>query len=261
MKYRIIILFFLYGISSCSPRDTETTPSRRTIAEASAGNQSLTAQNSFFDMVDLWTILACVLFTGIALFLWKLNSEISYANKKISEMEHKIRFLNKTQVADNQGTNNVRELRREVDELKRIIRELERSASVSKVEPAVSEGPVEVILEVPKKELDNVVFYMPTPIDEKVFDIRGKSDVFQPTRTLYKFLVHKSGNRAEFEFHSDDMGVRDAVNYPQRYITPVCEPQNSLNQNSKKIITVQKGTAENQGDKWIVTQKAKIRYE
>jgi hypothetical protein len=50
------------------------------------------------------------------------------------------------------------------------------------------------------------------------------------------------------------------LDYPNKYIKPVCEELNAFNQNANNIV-ITSGIAEKRNDKWIVTTKAKIKYE
>lgn len=118
----------------------------------------------------------------------------------------------------------------------------------------------EIKLEVPPKPIQEV-FYMATP-DQNNFDISSLSNTFKPTQSLYEFKVDNyDKSKASFTFYSDEIGIRDAVNYPHTYLDPVCESQNALNQNAKSINTIKPGIAEKRNDKWVVTTKAKIKYE
>jgi hypothetical protein len=124
----------------------------------------------------------------------------------------------------------------------------------------IRETNTEIELEVPPKPVQEE-FYMATP-DQNNFDLSSLSNTFKPTQSLYKFTVDNDNkSKATFIFHSDEIGIKDAVNYPHRSILPVCEPQNALNQNAKNINTITPGIAEKSNDKWVVTTKAKIKYE
>lgn len=125
---------------------------------------------------------------------------------------------------------------------------------------AIPEISNEIELRVPPKPVQEI-FYMATP-DQNNFDLSSYSNIFKPTQSLYEFTVDtQDKSKASFIFYSDEIGIKDAVNYPHRSILPVCEPQNALNQNAKSIITINPGIAEKRNDKWVVTTKAKIKYE
>lgn len=228
------------------------------VSDAYETQKSEPQKVSFF-AINFWTILFLLLIIGIIIFVYTLG-------KWISDIEGKVKRIEKNDNSsaivqpDFQSTNNTRRLEEKIQKINNRLDRIE-SSSVSKKETPVSEQPKEVILQAPKKEPETTVFYMATPNAEKTFDIRSKSDVFLPTRSLYKFFVDNSEKKAAFEFHSDESGIRESANSPHLYIEPVCEPQNAQNPNAKKITTIEKGVAENQGDKWVVTKKAKIRYE
>ena len=106
------------------------------------------------------------------------------------------------------------------------------------------------------------MFFMPAPSSEGDFDISNSSDIFKETVTLYKFFIHENNpDKADFEFYSDAIGIKNAVNYPDKYLESVCNIYSGYNPNTKKIITETKGTAQKNGDKWVVNRKAKIKYE
>jgi len=152
-----------------------------------------------------------------------------------------------------------------LSELKRDIRDLQnklRDSVKTEIRPAqeyYKEKPVEIELKVPDKPKQEV-FYMAAPIAENTFDVSG---ITTPESALYEFIVNQHNTSvAKFSFISKDSNViKSIVDYSQSYINPVCEPQNALNQNARQIITIQPGTAEKRNDKWIVTQKAQIKYE
>lgn len=79
------------------------------------------------------------------------------------------------------------------------------------------------------------------------------------TETIYKLLVYES-NIGEFEFINETCNLRVALDFYDRYIEPACEAINAFDI-SANIVTVTKGLAEKRDNKWIVKQKARIRYE
>jgi hypothetical protein len=113
-----------------------------------------------------------------------------------------------------------------------------------------------------KEASQTVVFYMATPDKEGYFNNSSEHNAFKQGATYYKFTTEENNkNKARFEFYSDDYGIKASANYPQTYLEPVCEAQNAQNPNAKKIVTLEEGVAQMQGDKWVVVKKAKINYE
>lgn len=138
--------------------------------------------------------------------------------------------------------------------------EIKKEPSFNIVNNNIPEINTEIVLEVPPKPAQEI-FYMATP-DQNNFDLSSLSNSFKPTQSLYEFTVdNQDKSKASFIFYSDEVGIKDAVNYPHRYLEPVCEPQNALNQNAKSITTIKPGIAEKRNNQWVVTTKAKIKYE
>lgn len=220
------------------------------------------SKGSFF-AINFWGILAVFL---VVIVFFALNGRISNINPKLKYVEDKLKALLFAHKSNPQNMNlrveeQLKKMKEKVDRLESVVNTIESKILEDRSHEVIWKVDNEVKPASQEKVPENEVFFMATPIEEKTFDVSSKSDVFAPTRTLYKFTTDKTNIKASFEFLSDEIGIRDAVNYPQRYITPVCEPQNPLNQNAKKIETIENGFAEKQGDRWIVTKKAKIRYE
>lgn len=214
-------------------------------------------QKASFFTINFWTILFLLLFVLVIFFVYKLIVSISDIEEKIKTDKKD----NSLSVGNQPNTENVKRLEEKIQKLNERLDRIE-SSSVSKKETPVSEQPREVILQTPKKEPETTVFYMATPDASGFFNNSSQHNSFKQGATYYKFQVEeKNKNKATFEFFSDEYGDKLSANYPQTYIEPVCEPQNAQNPNAKKITTIEKGVAENQGDKWVVTKKAKIRYE
>lgn len=189
-----------------------------------------------------------------------LNHQIANLERRLAAKEKPFALL--------ELEGKLRELRREVNVLKKK-QPTERNENHSGV---AKEAPVIVTVEDDVEAKDNVsstpplkeVFYMPTPNQDGSFESSSQTSHFKPTVSLYKFSISSVDlSVSEFEFSSDEFGVKDAVNYPQTYLDPVCEAINAVNQHAKRIITVKKGIAKKEGDKWMVSpeNKARIRYE
>lgn len=104
-------------------------------------------------------------------------------------------------------------------------------------------------------------FYLSTPNKDGSFNDNGKSKVFKPTASLYHFTVmNRLKNTAEFEFVNDEGAVVRALNYPDTCLLPVCKEVNALNPNARGIQTVKKGVVQLMNDKWVLKEKAEIKY-
>ncbi|RTY67064.1 hypothetical protein [Flavobacterium sp. LB2P53] len=209
------------------------------------------------------SILSIILF--ITLYKQKSKLKIDYINKieKFKRQNVSASSFSQIVLSDKDGNlerknkdleNKIKDLNAELQNLRQ--KNLREDTEAN----PVSETNTHFFLEVLPKPIQEE-FYMATP-DQNNFDLSSLSNTFKPTQSLYKFTVdNQDKSKASFIFHSDEIGIKDAVNYPHTYLDPVCESQNALNQNAKSINTIKPGIAEKRSDKWVVTTKAKIKYE
>src|SRR5690554_41127 len=251
----------IYSDVKTEPKSEEKKGIKTPVSNAYEIQKSETQKSSFF-AINFWTILSTgLLLVGVIFFFNQLKRRISKLNNRIGKIEQNLHFLESTK-PDNKGNNSFIQIDKKIKEIENRVDEIVKFSNVSKKENPVSEQPKEVILQVPKKEPETTFFYMATPDRGGFFNVSSQHNSFKQGATYYKFQVEeKNKNKATFEFFSDEYGDKLSANYPQTYIEPVCEPQNAQNPNAKKITTIETGVAENQGDKWVVTKKAKIRYE
>ncbi len=105
------------------------------------------------------------------------------------------------------------------------------------------------------------VYYFSTPQSDGSFNDSNKADMFTPTSSMYKFTL-LSNTKAHFEFINDESTLKDAINYPDTYLLPVCRAENARSTKATKITTIGKGgIAELNNGRWEVKEKAVIRYE
>jgi hypothetical protein len=102
------------------------------------------------------------------------------------------------------------------------------------------------------------VFYMGGPVNN-YFPITAKSS--SKDNTVYRFQVSANRQEASFELHTAGAPVMEIVRSAQSYIKPACDEENNPGPNVKNIVTVRPGMAILEGDKWIINNKALIRYE
>ena len=100
-------------------------------------------------------------------------------------------------------------------------------------------------------------YYFNKPFED-YFDNTYISD--SPTNTIYKFFKVNQNN-AEFEIHTLSTSISDIITNRQTSIIPACDEKNSPPLNVSTIITVTKGQAKLDGNKWKITKKALIKYE
>ncbi|WP_448376455.1 hypothetical protein [Fervidobacterium sp.] len=104
------------------------------------------------------------------------------------------------------------------------------------------------------------VFYLSTPNSDGSFNRSSASSEYREGASVYRFMK-TSHNRATFEVDEREGAIRLALDYHYRAIEPVCEAENTFVREARGIKTIHPGEAELQGEKWVVTRKAKIRYE
>ena len=227
-------------------------------------NNTTPPQSSAFFSFNFWTLFLTFLFLIVIALHIILSRKISAVEKNLENKFGKIkndnsRPLSSLPIDYSSKIKNLENQIREVEyQLKNSIQKnLSNNIVTDSTIPKINN---EIKLEVPPKPIQEV-FYMATP-DQNNFDISSLSNTFKPTQSLYEFKVDNyDKSKASFTFYSDEIGIRDAVNYPHTYLDPVCESQNALNQNAKSINTIKPGIAEKRNDKWVVTTKAKIKYE
>lgn len=216
----------------------------------------------FSSSINYWFIflaftVVLFFFLVIVLLIWvnKINNTINslkkdnnYLKSKISKTESQTVKINSTPEMNKISNSTIQT---------EVFKENEQLIEEEKSLPIEMED-----ITVPKTVED--IFYMPSPSSDGDFEISNRSNIFKETISLYKFFVHDDNpNKADFEFHSDSIGIKNAVNYPDRYLEPVCLINSAYNPNTKEIVTEKKGVAEIVADKWVVnhSNKAHIKYE
>lgn len=214
---------------------------------------------STFYSFNFWTYFSIGLIILSILLFFILNKQKSKDKKDFEYQIKSLKHNNKNEInfITNEYSSKINRLEQQIKE-KSI--EIKKEPSFNIVNNNIPEINTEIVLEVPQKPAQEI-FYMATP-DQNNFDLSSLSNSFKPTQSLYEFTVdNQDKSKASFIFYSDEVGIKDAVNYPHRYLEPVCEPQNALNQNAKSITTIKPGIAEKRNNQWVVTTKAKIKYE
>lgn len=102
------------------------------------------------------------------------------------------------------------------------------------------------------------VFYMSKPTGNYFYST-AKSNTKE--NTLYKFTVKGNKSEADFEIHTGGAPISEIMSNAESYIKPACEVVGNAPIKVLNILTDQPGKAILEGDKWLITTKAKIRYE
>jgi uncharacterized coiled-coil protein SlyX len=200
-------------------------------------------------MEYLLAILPAIVIIFLILVLAYLT-QTSLKNKFIKPMDDRIQALEE---ANKQKDKTIKELS---DTLLALQVEMEHMAD--DVMSFLKQQPIEPVKE--EKPEPKADFYMSTPNKDGSFSMASYSEVFMPSVSIYKFMPI-GDEQAEFRIESDEQGMRDALNFSASYIQPVCEEENDLTPETKRIVTVRNGLANLNKGQWTVLRKALVRYE
>jgi hypothetical protein len=107
-----------------------------------------------------------------------------------------------------------------------------------------------------------VTFFMPSPDNDGNFDNRKKSEHFIPSESIYKFIMNENSDKeAEFYIHQDPNNMERAINYYSSILEKVCKSENAFDPRGKSVVTIEPGVAVLDGNKWVVKEKALVKYE
>jgi hypothetical protein len=107
-----------------------------------------------------------------------------------------------------------------------------------------------------------VIFFMPSPDNDGNFDNKKKSDHFIPSESIYQFIMNENSDKtAKFYIYQDSNNMERAINYYSSILEKVCKSENAFNPTGKSIVTLEPGLAVLTGNKWVVKEKALVKYE
>ena len=161
---------------------------------------------------------------------------------------------------NNQYSNNnqYNRLEDQISTLKRRIEFLEEKLNRADASPTKEIPSPVVVFETPivKAPLnEEIVFYKHAPHESGYFDVDNNVNIGD---AVFKFSVNKNNpNLASFEILKENK--RLILDYPNKYIKPICDELNALNQNAVDII-VTPGQVEKRENKWVIKTKAQIKY-
>lgn len=227
-------------------------------------NNTTHPQSSAFFSFNFWTLFLTFLFLIVIVLHIILSRKISAVEKNLENKFGKLKNDNSRPLSllPTDYSSKIKNLENQIRDVEYQLKNStqKNNSNHTETNTITPKTNNEIELKVPPKPIQEV-FYMATP-NQNNFDVGSLSTAFKPTQSLYEFTIDTNNkSKASFIFHSDEVGIRDAVNYPHTYIDPVCESQNALNQNARNINTIKPGIAEKRNDKWVVTTKAKIKYE
>ena len=212
---------------------------------------------------NFWTLLSFILMIGIAVYLvWLVRSKLDRHEGEIESL--KTRFSAHLVKAQQSGTNEIKkqvemlvanhpkwgDAQEEVLALISRLEVLETAQQKPEPQPAISLKK--------EKRPQPETFYMTFPVGN-YFPITAKSE--SRDNTIYKFRVRPNKTEADFEVHTGGASMQELIGLVQTYIKPACDEENMPSPQVRNIITSQPGLAVLEGDKWIITKKALIRYE
>jgi hypothetical protein len=199
----------------------------------------------------------------IAAFI-KLNTRLSRQRNEIEKIKDNL--LSSAQNRTNSSHNTDDRYSHSINLLKKEMSEI--TAEFSRIkQPADKKSTKDTYQQ--KAEVDrNVVvfneaskeFFMGVPY-ENSFTVNSKSETYLLGKAMYKFLIGNTQSEADFEFISDSETIKYIQNNNLEIVRPACVLENSPTQNTIKVVTVKKGKARFQEDKWVIIEKAKIRFE
>jgi hypothetical protein len=207
-----------------------------------------------------FSFILFIMIIGLYIYIKQRNfASIKKVESMIKENEGK-RELNSISFAPIPSNNPNRGLEDSVNILKDKIRILEdKNKGFEMQAKKDAPAPAFTIAEAPTTPTvlhDNKIFYKHAPHESGYFDTDNEVNLGD---AVFKFTIYNSNpNLSSFEIMKEKKKL--ILDYPNKYIKPVCEELNAFNQNANNIV-ITSGIAEKRNDKWIVTTKAKIKYE
>lgn len=204
--------------------------------------------DGFFSLkyVSFWYLLPLLVSIGVMLFIFILvRKELQQANSYIKQLHwsREDRYMS----LDNEKNS---DLFKSISEIKNALNELRQHNKQSQA----------VLDALPQQSTQKgEVFYMSGPADN-YFPTTARSP--KNENTVYKFMVNATNTQeASFEPHTAGASINEIVNRRYTYIKPACLEENEPDREVKNIITLRRGQAILEGNKWIIKTKARIRYE
>jgi hypothetical protein len=193
-----------------------------------------------------------------------LNDKLSRFSNLQSKQPSSQKVLVKS--ATPAASNEISEMKTNMDQLKREMSELKVKYSAllpsgrhddnkGVVPLSAGHGGEQTVPDAPRRE----VFYLSTPNEDGSFNEKSAYTSYREGASIYKF-TKTSSREAVFEIDESEMSANLALQYPDKNIDPVCEAQNAFDPKASRIVTVQGGKAELEGDRWKVKKKAVIKY-
>lgn len=221
----------------------------------------LSNKNELDDILDrypTWYLLVLLLII-LSLVIWiiiQIRMHSSDIENKIAE--NQMKSINEiSKLKDNYNKESL-----EKRALEEKIKRLEINKNIPENNPQ-NKKPFEqpIVIQNPKTVEEKITkLFSDPPSNEREFDSKYVIEKLEQGSSMYEFLSISGSNKYKFRLIRDENNFKKALSTPDYCINYVCERHGDYGQ-TKKIICVQDGEVELQGDKWIVTEKAIIRYE
>jgi hypothetical protein len=218
----------------------------------------LSNKNELDDILDrypTWYLLVLLLII-LALIIWIIIQKRMHSSDIESIVYDKTKDW---QIERNELKNKYSEESRKVYNLTNQLNSLDNLKQKSIPTKEKDEQPFVIQKIITVEEKISKLFSDP-PSNEREFDSRYVLEKLEQGSSMYEFSSISGSNKFKFRLIRDENNFKKALSTPDYCINYVCERQGEYGQ-TKKIIYVEDGEVELQGDKWIVTKKAIIRYE
>ncbi len=204
-----------------------------------------------------FSFILLMLITSLYLYIRRRNfASINRVESMLNENDKNRESQNKFHIPNNSNAPQNRLLEDLSDKVRILegkIYSLEEK--LSKINVSIPEVITEVAIPSVTKQEDKI-FYKHAPHERGYFDT---DDDVNFNDAVFKFTINRNNpNTATFEIIKDKKKL--ILDYPNKYIKPVCTELNALNQNANNI-TIVPGTVEKRGNQWVVKTKVQIKYE
>ncbi len=249
----LLIVWMLIIMSSCSR------PSEEPGFSEPVHEYIIDDRDGFFSInLNIITILIIIVLAILIRYILILRKEHTSLRKKFKDIDWNLNILDRNQrKLDLHSTEINKSIQSIRDQLERYENQWivhlppEGEKEKTGIEPGIEND-----------KNDTSVFFMPAPDNEGVFDDRKKSRHFIPAESVYKFTSDPhEPQKASFIIYEDANNMERAINYYSSILEKVCKADNAFNPHKKVVSTISPGIALLENNKWIVKQKALVRYE
>jgi hypothetical protein len=214
-------------------------------------HSSPTAQTNSGYLIFLLPFLA--LLVGFALG-WIAQMLIN--KKKSNHFEEEIKIIRENEL------NLKKQEQQEIKRLKGIIADYKNEVEKLRTMRSTSESAAPQSAQVQIPAPINNLHYFPSPDSQGRFPASWGKDFFDETSSIYEITIHEAASEATFRIAPSDRAQKLALSQFESIVKPVShEPENLRQPSTTRIQTEVPGRAQLKDGYWIVTQKAKIRYD